>query len=226
VFELFSAAARRVVSHAGEESDRLGHFYIGPEHLLVGLLVEGDDVAASTLVAHGVDLSSVRTDIANLVASGRLAAPGSRQHELLQSFGIDLDSMRGRMEAVFGDQAVIHATTRVMGRRRPRSCQIPVWPPLPRGGKAFVVKRALHLAGGEADAHGERIVEPGHLLIGLLRDGHDPVGAQMSRRSRREAPRLGLPTSGPHVIRQIIEVHGLPLEALTQAAVDALYSPT
>jgi len=214
VFELFSAAARRVVTLAQGESDRLGHFYIGPEHLLIGLLVEGDDLAASTLVAHGLDLSSVRADIASLVASGRLAAPGSRQHELLQSFGIDLDAMRGRMEAVFGEQAVIHATTRVIGRRRPRSCQIPVWPPLPQGGKGFVVKGALHLAGMEADAHAERIIEPGHLLIGLLRDGHDPVGAHMSRRSRREAPRLGLPTVGPHVIREIIEMHGLTLEAM------------
>jgi hypothetical protein len=90
------------------------------------------------------------------------------------------------------------------------------------GQKSLAIKRALSLARLAATASGESAVEPGHLCLGLLRDAHDPAGTQMSSRARWEAQRQGLPTSGPHVVGQIVELHGLSLEQLTDAIAGAV----
>ena len=62
----FSLATKRVLQFGAEESDRLLHNYIGPEHLLLGLLREGDSVAASVLGVHGLPLDEVRQRVAGL----------------------------------------------------------------------------------------------------------------------------------------------------------------
>jgi hypothetical protein len=69
------------------EASRLHHSYVGPEHLLLGLLRQGDNPAAWVLVAHGLDLETVRAEIDRLIAQGVLPGPPSdaelgRQQEL------------------------------------------------------------------------------------------------------------------------------------------------
>jgi hypothetical protein len=69
------------------EASRLHHPYVGPEHLLVGLLRQGDNPAARILVAHGLDLETVRVEIDRLIAQGVLPGPPGdaelgRQQEL------------------------------------------------------------------------------------------------------------------------------------------------
>jgi Clp amino terminal domain, pathogenicity island component len=69
------------------ETSRLHHAYVGPEHLLLGLLRQGDNPAARVLVAHGLDLETVRAEIDRLIAQGVLPGPPSdaelgRQQEL------------------------------------------------------------------------------------------------------------------------------------------------
>ncbi len=64
----FSLATKRVLQYGAEEADRLLHNYIGPEHLLLGLLREGDSVAASVLGGHGLHLDEVRQRVAGLSA--------------------------------------------------------------------------------------------------------------------------------------------------------------
>ena len=59
----FSDESKRALQHAAEESDRLGHNYIGTEHLLLGLLREATSRAAVTLTAHGLHLEEVRRDL-------------------------------------------------------------------------------------------------------------------------------------------------------------------
>src|SRR5262249_19499182 len=58
-----SAAAMRVLALAANESEAMGHRQIGPEHLLLGVLAEGDSAAAKALASRGVELVSVRADI-------------------------------------------------------------------------------------------------------------------------------------------------------------------
>jgi hypothetical protein len=67
MFERFTDRARRVVVLAGEEARMLNHGYIGTEHILLGMLREGDGVAAQVLVRLGADLNRVRQQVIQLV---------------------------------------------------------------------------------------------------------------------------------------------------------------
>ncbi len=64
----FTEEAKAVLRHAAEEADQLLYDYIGPEHLLLGLLHERQSVAASTLREHGLDLEDTRQHIARIHA--------------------------------------------------------------------------------------------------------------------------------------------------------------
>lgn len=70
MFERFTQSARRVIVLAQEEAGRLDHTYIGTEHLLLGLLAEGDGVGARALGSLGIFLPSVRTEIEKTVGRG------------------------------------------------------------------------------------------------------------------------------------------------------------
>jgi ATP-dependent Clp protease ATP-binding subunit ClpC len=69
----FSPAAREVLPLALEESRSLGHRYIGTEHILLGLLREGDSVGARVLADLGVSLDAAREEIIRLLAEFRRA---------------------------------------------------------------------------------------------------------------------------------------------------------
>lgn len=60
---LFSASAKRVLSCAFDEADRLGHRCVRPEHLLLGILRDGDSLAATVLARHGMQLEDAREKV-------------------------------------------------------------------------------------------------------------------------------------------------------------------
>ncbi len=70
MFNRFTERARKVIILAKEEAKRFNHDYIGTEHLLLGLVREGEGVAATVLKSLGVDLSQVRMEIEKLVQPG------------------------------------------------------------------------------------------------------------------------------------------------------------
>ena len=76
MFERFTDRARRVVVLAQERARALGHDYIGTEHILLGLLREGDGVAAQVLVGMGADLNRVRHQVV-LLLEGHEGEPAS-----------------------------------------------------------------------------------------------------------------------------------------------------
>jgi ATP-dependent Clp protease ATP-binding subunit ClpA len=76
MFERFTDRARRVVVLAQEEARTLDHNYVGPEHLLLGLVREGEGVAAKALTELGVDLSAVRQQIEELIGRGQESPSG------------------------------------------------------------------------------------------------------------------------------------------------------
>ena len=87
MFERFTDRARRVVVLAQEEARMLNHNYIGTEHILLGLIHEGEGVAAQVLVKLGADLSRVRQQVIQLLSgypgptgtgSQTPAAPGEK----------------------------------------------------------------------------------------------------------------------------------------------------
>ncbi len=70
MFERFTERARKVVVLAQEESGRLGHDYIGTEHLLLGLIREGEGVAAQALAASCVTVEGVREQVETIAGCG------------------------------------------------------------------------------------------------------------------------------------------------------------
>ena len=71
MWQFFTERARRVIQLAHREALRLGHDIIGTEHILLGLLVEGDGVAAHVLTSLGIDLDEVRRRVEQLVGKGQ-----------------------------------------------------------------------------------------------------------------------------------------------------------
>jgi ATP-dependent Clp protease ATP-binding subunit ClpC len=69
-FDMFTERARKVLSLAQEEAQRLQHDYIGTEHLLLGLVREGEGVAAKVLSNLGVELTKVRSTVEFIVGRG------------------------------------------------------------------------------------------------------------------------------------------------------------
>ena len=76
MFEKFTDRARRVVVLAQEEARMLNHNYIGTEHLLLGLIHEGDGVAARALESLGISLEAVRQQVEQIIGRGSQAPAG------------------------------------------------------------------------------------------------------------------------------------------------------
>ena len=70
MFERFTDRARQVLILAQEEARGLGHNYIGTEHILLGLLREGEGVAARVLASRGVTLEGVRAQVVRIIGEG------------------------------------------------------------------------------------------------------------------------------------------------------------
>jgi len=76
MFERFTDRARRVVVLAQEEARMLNHDYIGTEHILLGILREGDGYAARALESLGISLDAVRQQVEEIIGQGQQAPSG------------------------------------------------------------------------------------------------------------------------------------------------------
>jgi hypothetical protein len=97
-----------------EESEQLGHGYVGDEHLLLGLLGEESSQASSLLRAHGLDLPGARAEL-RLVTAG-LTPRSHTDVRALRAVGIDVENARQRLVAAFG-AAAAGAARRCAGDR-------------------------------------------------------------------------------------------------------------
>jgi ATP-dependent Clp protease ATP-binding subunit ClpC len=77
MFERFTDRARRVVVLAQQEARMLDHNYIGTEHILLGLIREGDGVAAKALTALGISLDAMRRAVEDIIGRGAQPLPES-----------------------------------------------------------------------------------------------------------------------------------------------------
>jgi ATP-dependent Clp protease ATP-binding subunit ClpC len=120
----FTPRAKRVLELALDEARQLGHNYIGTEHLLLGLIREGDGVAARVLENLGLDLSRVRSaviralgDGAEIPSSGRNASRSKTP--TLDEFGVNLTqkAAEGRLDPVVGRSKEIERVIQILGRR-------------------------------------------------------------------------------------------------------------
>ncbi len=97
------------------------HRYLGPEHVLLGVLAEGHSRAAQLLWAHGVELEAARAALGRLADQGMVPAPQPSDTDLLGTLGIDLGRGPALHRAAFGAWAVGEATWRVTRRHRWRA---------------------------------------------------------------------------------------------------------
>jgi len=126
-----TARAQKVIKYAIEEANRLNHHYIGTEHLLLGLVRNGEGVATGVLDILGVSLEQVRNQVMRVLRHGttgtaeqRGAAPGAaaqRQSKTpyLDALGTDLTEMAeaGRLDPIIGRQHEIERVIQILSRR-------------------------------------------------------------------------------------------------------------
>jgi ATP-dependent Clp protease ATP-binding subunit ClpA len=126
MFERFTGDARAAVVQAQEHARRLGHRYIGCEHLLLAAASTGEPVATA-LREHGVTPEAVETEIVRLVGLGPAASLFSAaDREALASIGIDLEAVRARIEAAFGTDAFTRAAPDACRGNRPAWLKSPM----------------------------------------------------------------------------------------------------
>ena len=123
----FTPKVKRVFELAFEEARQLGHNYIGPEHLLLGLIRTGEGVAIRVLENLGVDLSNLRTqvmgmlgEVAAVPAGGARASQASKNKTAkLDEFGTNLtqQALEGKLDPVVGREKEIERAIQILGRR-------------------------------------------------------------------------------------------------------------
>ncbi len=119
----FTPRAKRVLELSLEEARQLGHNYIGTEHLLLGLIREGEGVAARVLENLGVDLSKVRTQVIRMLGETAEVTTGgsSRGNKTptLDEFGSNLTQLAldGKLDPVVGRAKEIERVIQILGRR-------------------------------------------------------------------------------------------------------------
>jgi hypothetical protein len=115
MFERFTDGARQIVVQAQDEARRLGHNYIGCEHLLLAA-TRADEPASAVLREQGVTPERVEAELLRVIGRGGADdALRGLDREALAAIGIDLDVVRARLEAAFGPGALDRA---VLARKR------------------------------------------------------------------------------------------------------------
>ena len=117
--------AKRVIELAIDEARRLGHNYIGTEHLLLGLVREGEGIAAGVLESLGVNLDKVRHQVIHVLSQSSSTAPTQETKRpsktpTLDQLGINLtDAARsGALDPVIGREKEIERVIQILSRRR------------------------------------------------------------------------------------------------------------
>jgi len=116
--------AKRVIELAIDEARRLGHNYIGTEHLLLGLVREGEGIAAGVLESLGVNLDKVRHEVIRVLSQSSSAGPTpetkrASKTPTVDQLGINLtDAVRaGKIDPVIGREKEIERVIQILSRR-------------------------------------------------------------------------------------------------------------
>ena len=216
----FTPRAKRVLELSLEEARQLGHNYIGTEHLLLGLIREGEGVAARVLENLGVDLSKVRTQVIRMLgetAEVSATGPSGRtKTPTLDEFGSNLTQMAtdNKLDPVVGRAKEIERVIQILGRRTKNN---PVLIGEPGVGKTAI---AEGLASRIANKDVPDILEDKRVVtldIGLLVAGTKYRG-EFEERLKKIMDEI---RSAGNVILVIDEVHTLIGAGAAEGAIDA-----
>jgi hypothetical protein len=210
-----SEHADRVLDLARKEADLVGHRYLGPEHLVLGVLRDGRSGACGVLEAHGVDLRAAREALGRLVDRGVVPRPRPSDAELLGSLGVDLAAIRRTTEQTFGHRALgwaVREATRARRRGVGRVPRTPLREP------PMLISQVLVHAGHQARALGVEMVGPELLLWGVVTDIRTPWPRCMNNRWRRQLhTSVGLPAGYRGAAGPLLGALGVDLDELAAA---------
>jgi hypothetical protein len=215
-----SEQADRVLDLAWAEAEGFRHRYLGPEHLVLGVLRDGASGASRVLAAHGVDLPAARVALGRLAGRGLVSGPRPSDAELLGTFGIDLETVRRSTEQAFGGTAVGWAVREATRARRRGVGRVPrtplVDPPM-------LIGQVLVHAGEQARALGAAVIGPEVLLLGVVTDIQTPWPRCMNNRWRRQLhASVGLPDGYRGAAGPLLEAFRVDPGALGSALVAEL----
>ncbi len=115
----FTPQAKKVLEYAISEARSLGHNYIGTEHLLLGLIREGEGIASLVLRDFGVSVASAKAQAQELLGEQASKPTSSTRTPALDEFGVDLTAMarQDRLDPVIGRETEIERVIQILSRR-------------------------------------------------------------------------------------------------------------
>jgi len=115
----FTPQAKKVLEYAISEARSLGHNYIGTEHLLLGLIREGEGIASLVLRDFGVSVASAKAQAQELLGEQASKPTTSTRTPALDEFGVDLTAMarQDRLDPVIGRETEIERVIQILSRR-------------------------------------------------------------------------------------------------------------
>ncbi|KAF4401087.1 hypothetical protein G4B88_013928 [Cannabis sativa] len=225
----FTPRAKRVLELSLEEARQLGHNYIGSEHLLLGLLREGEGVAARVLENLGADPSNIRTQASNgfsfalnqsesteAVGAGVGGGSSGTKMPTLEEYGTNLTKLaeEGKLDPVVGRQPQIERVVQILGRRTKNNpCLIGE----PGVGKTAIAEGlAQRIASGDVPEtiEGKKVIT---LDMGLLVAGTKYRG-EFEERLKKLMEEI---KQSDEIILFIDEVHTLIGAGAAEGAIDA-----
>jgi hypothetical protein len=207
-----SEQADRVLDLARVEADLFGHRYLGPEHLVLGVLRDGGSGASQILEANGVNLIAARAELHRLAERGLVPGPRPSDAELLNTLGIDLVTIRQATEQVFGHKAVGWAIREATRARRGGVGRVPR---TPLRDPPMLISQVLYHAGEQARALGMDVIGPELLLLGVVTDVRTLWPRCMNNRWRRQVhAAVGLPKGYRGAAGPLLQAFGVDLDQL------------
>ena len=212
--------AKKVVELAVDEARRMTHTYIGTEHLLIGLMREGEGVAAGVLESLGVTLDKVRSETHRILShSGGGSSAGGRtstKTPTLDQLGVDLTAAAraGKLDQVIGREQEIQRVVQILSRRTKNN---PVLAGEPGVGKTAIVEAlAQRIASNEIPdtLQGKRLVT---LDMGALVAGTKYRG-EFEERLKKVIEEI---KSSGNCVLFIDEIHTIVGAGAAEGAVDA-----
>jgi ATP-dependent Clp protease ATP-binding subunit ClpC len=218
----FTPRAKRVLELSLEEARQLGHNYIGTEHLLLGLIREGEGVAARVLENLSIDLTKVRTQVIRMlgetaeVGTGGNSSKGNLKTATLDEFGTNLTKLasESKLDPVVGRHSEIDRVVQILGRRTKNN---PVLIGEPGVGKTAIAEglaQRIQLGDIPDILEDKRVLT---LDIGLLVAGTKYRG-EFEERLKKIMEEI---KSAGNVILVIDEVHTLIGAGAAEGAIDA-----
>ena len=214
--------AKKVIELAVDEARRLNHHHIGTEHLLIGLMREGEGVAAGVLESLGINLDKVRGETSSILSRSSQSSQRSRREKnksktpMLDKLGIDLtkEAKDDKLDPTVGRSNEIQRVTQILSRRTKNN---PVLVGEPGVGKTAIVEGLAQMIADDevpSTLRGKRLVtlDMGSLVAGTKYRG------EFEERLKKVVEEI---TESGNCILFIDEVHTMVGAGAAEGSVDA-----